>query len=276
MVNREHRLSVSRQARLLEISRGSVYYKSRPCPEADLVLMRRMDELHLEYPFMGSRQLQDQLNRRGFHVGRQHVGTLMKRMGMEALYRRPNTSRKHPQHKVYPYLLRGLKIDRANHVWATDISYIPMAKGFVYLCAVVDWASRKVLSHRISITLDTAFCMEALEDAFSKYGQPEYFNTDQGSQFTSFAFTEALKQRGIRISMDGKGCWRDNVFVERIWKSVKYEEVYLKAYNSVSETVQSIAKYFNFYNSGRPHSSLNKLTPDEYYFTTRSPLPAVA
>jgi len=276
MVNRAHKLSISRQARLLEISRGSVYYKSQPCPEADLALMRGMDELHLEYPFMGTRQLQDQLNRRGFHVGRQHVGTLMKRMSMEALYRRPNTSRKHPQHKVYPYLLRGLKIDRANHVWATDISYIPMARGFVYLCAVVDWASRKVLSHRISITLDTAFCLEALEDAFSKYGQPEYFNTDQGSQFTSFAFTEALKQRSIRISMDGKGCWRDNVFVERIWKSLKYEEVYLKAYNSVSETVQSIAKYFNFYNSGRPHSSLNKLTPDEYYFTTRSPLPAVA
>src|SRR5665213_1973356 len=276
MVNRAHKLSISRQARLLEISRGSVYYKSQPCPEADLALMRGMDELHLEYPFMGTRQLQDQLNRRGFHVGRQHVGTLMKRMSMEALYRRPNTSRKHPQHKVNPYLLRGLKIDRANHVWATDISYIPMARGFVYLCAVVDWASRKVLSHRISITLDTAFCLEALEDAFSKYGQPEYFNTDQGSQFTSFAFTEALKQRSIRISMDGKGCWRDNVFVERIWKSLKYEEVYLKAYNSVSETVQSIAKYFNFYNSGRPHSSLNKLTPDEYYFTTRSPLPAVA
>jgi putative transposase len=276
MVDRTHTLSISRQARLLEISRGSVYYKSQPCPEADLVLMRRMDELHLEYPFMGSRQLQDQLNRRGFQVGRQHVGTLMKRMSMEALYRRPNTSRKHPEHKVYPYLLRGLKIDRANHVWATDITYIPMAKGFVYLCAVVDWASRKVLAHRISITLDTAFCLEALEEAFSKYGQPEYFNTDQGSQFTSFAFTEALKQRGIRISMDGKGCWRDNVFVERIWKSVKYEEVYLKAYNSVSETIQSIAKYFNFYNSGRPHSSLNKLTPDEYYFTTRSPLPAVA
>ena len=276
MVSRTHKLSVSRQAGLLEISRGSVYYAPCPVPEADLALMRRMDELHLKHPFMGSRQLQDQLNRAGYHVGREHVGTLMKRMGMEALYRKPNTSKKHPAHKVYPYLLRGLKIERGDQVWATDITYIPMARGFVYLCAVVDWASRKVLSHRVSITLDTAFCLEALEDAFSKYGQPEYFNTDQGSQFTSDAFTGVLNQRGIRISMDGKGCWRDNVFVERIWRSVKYEEVYLKAYPSVSEAKQSIAEYFEFYNSGRPHSSLNKLTPDEYYFTTRSPLPEVA
>ena len=276
MVDRKHEFSVSCQAGLLGISRGSVYYKSQPCSEADLALMRRMDELHLEYPFMGSRQLRDQLERSGFRVGREHVGTLMKRMSITALYQKPNTSKRHPGHKVYPYLLRGLNIDCANKVWATDITYIPMAKGFVYLCAVVDWASRKVLSHRVSITLDTAFCLEALEEAFSKHGQPEYFNTDQGSQFTSFAFTDALKQRGIRISMDGRGCWRDNVFVERIWRSVKYEEVYLKAYASVSDAKQSISKYFEFYNSGRPHSSLNKLTPDEYYFTTRLQLPAVA
>jgi putative transposase len=276
MIRRDHELSISRQAKLLEISRGSVYYTPCPVSEADLRLMRRMDELHLEHPYMGSRMLRDMLNREGFNVGRKHVVTLMKRMSLEALYRRPNTSKRHPDHPIYPYLLRNLTIDRANQVWAMDITYIPMRKGFVYLCAVVDWASRKVLSHRVSITLDTAFCLEALEEAFSKYGQPEIFNTDQGCQFTSCAFTEVLKQRGIKISMDGKGCWRDNVFVERIWKSVKYEEVYLKAYETVSETKVSITKYFEFYNSGRPHSSLGKKTPDEYYFETRSQLPAVA
>jgi len=276
MVDRGHKLNISSQAKLLEISRGSVYYVPSPVPEAALKLMRRMDELHLEHPWMGSRMLRDMLGREGFTVGRKHVGTLMKKMSMEALYRRPNTSKRHPGHKVYPYLLRGLTINRANQVWAMDITYIPMAKGFVYLCAVVDWASRKVLSHRISITLDTVFCLEAVEEAFSRYGQPEYFNTDQGSQFTSLAFTDMLKQRGIRISMDGKGCWRDNVFVERIWRTVKYEEVYLKAYDSVSETKQSIGRHFDFYNTKRPHSSLNKRTPDEYYFETRPPLPAVA
>lgn len=276
MINRDHEISIGHQAKLLGISRGSVYYKPYPVPNTDLKLMRRMDELHLEHPYMGSRMLRDMLNREGFTVGRKHVATLMKKMAMEALYRRPNTSKRHPSHAIYPYLLRGLQIERANQVWAMDISYIPMKKGFVYLCAVVDWASRKVLSHRISITMDTVFCLEAVEEAFSNYGQPEYFNTDQGSQFTSFAFVEMLLKRGIKISMDGKGCWRDNVFVERVWKSVKYEEVYLKAYESVSETKRSIAKYFEFYNSGRPHSSLNKMTPNEYYFTTKSPLPAVA
>jgi putative transposase len=276
MIDRNHRLSISHQASLLGMSRGSVYYTPSPVCEADLALMRRMDELHLEHPSMGSRQLQDRLNREGFVVGRKHVATLMKRMGLESLYRKPSTSKRHPEHKVYPYLLRGLNIERGNQVWAMDITYIPMKKGNVYLCAVVDWASRKVLSHRISITMDTAFCLEALEEAFSKFGQPEYFNTDQGSQFTSYAFIEALSQRGIRISMDGKGCWRDNVFVERIWRSVKYEEVYLRAYESVSETKASIAKYFEYYNSERTHSSLNKRTPDEYYFETRSPIPEVA
>jgi putative transposase len=275
MVNREHELSISRQAKLLEISRGSVYYTHTPVSEADLKLMRRMDAMHLQYPWMGSRKLRDQLNREGFQVGRVHISTLMKKMSIEALYRRPNTSKRHPGHKVYPYLLRGMKIDQANQVWAMDITYIPMARGFVYLCAVVDWASRKVLSHRVSISLDTTFCREAVEEAFSRYGQPGYFNTDQGSQFTSLAFTEMLKSRDIRISMDGKGCWRDNVFVERIWRSVKYEEVYLKAYDSVSEATQSIGRYFNFYNSERSHSSLNKRTPDEYYFETRS-LPVAA
>jgi putative transposase len=276
MIRRDHELSIRRQATLLGISRGSVYYEPCPVSEADLKLMRRMDEIHLERPFMGSRMLRDVLNREGFGVGRKHVATLMKKMSMEALYRRPNTSKRHPGHPIYPYLLRGLTIDRPNQVWAMDICYIPMKKGFVYLCAVVDWASRKVLSHRISITLDTAFCLEAVEEAFLKFGQPEYFNTDQGSQFTSFAFTEMLSKRGIRISMDGKGCWRDNVFVERVWRSVKYEEVYLKAYETVSETGLSLAKYFRFYNTERPHSSLDKMTPDEYYFQIRSLLPAVA
>jgi len=276
MIRRDHALPLSRQAELLGISRGSVYYTHVPVSEDELRLMRRMDELHLEHPWMGSRLLRDTLNREGFQVGRKRVAKLMKRMDIAALYCKPNTSRKQPGHKIYPYLLRGLQIDRPNQVWATDITYIPMARGFVYLCAVVDWATRKVLSHRVSITLDTAFCLEALEEAFTKYGQPEYFNTDQGSQFTSHEFTKALNERKIQISMDGKGCWRDNVFVERIWRSVKYEEVYLRAYASVSEAKTSLARYFDFYNSGRSHSSLARRTPDEAYFQLRSPLPAVA
>ena len=276
MINREHKLSVSRQSELLGISRGTVYYRPCPVPEADLKLMRRLDELHLEHPWMGSRKLRSMLVREGIQVGRRHVATLMRKMGIEALYRKPNTSKKHPGHKIYPYLLRGMTIDRADQVWAMDISYIPMERGFVYLCAVVDWASRKVLSHRVSITMDTAFCLAALEEAFLHYGRPKIFNTDQGSQFTSDKFVQALKDEKIRISMDGKGAWRDNVFVERLWRSVKYEEVYLHAYATVSEAKKGIAKYFEFYNSGRPHNSLDEKTPDEYYFETRSCLPAVA
>ena len=216
--------------------------------------------------------LRDMLNRDGFDVGRRHVATLMRRMGIEALYRKPNTSKKHPTHKVYPYLLRELKIDRANQVWATDITYIPMACGWVYLCAIVDWASRRVLSHRVSISMDAAFCVEALEEAFAKYGKPEIFNSDQGSQFTSEAFTDALKARGVAISMDGKGAWRDNIFVERLWRSIKYEEVYLHAYDSVGQAKAGLARYIDFYNTARPHSSLDKKTPDEFYFAT---LPAI-
>src|SRR5690606_27825121 len=203
MINRDHRLAISRQAELLGISRGSVYYKPAPVSEEDLEMMRRMDALHLEHPWMGSRMLRDMLVRQGFVVGRKHVATLMKRMNIAALYRKPNTSKRHPGHKIYPYLLRGLNIDCADKVWAMDITYIPMKRGFVYLCAVVDWASRRVLSHRVSVTMDVSFCLEALEEAFSKYGAPEYFNTDQGSQFTSLAFTDALKEKGIQISMDG-------------------------------------------------------------------------
>jgi putative transposase len=276
MICRDHDLAICRQASLLGISRGSVYYTPVPVPDEDLDMMRRMDALHLEHPWMGSRMLRDMLERQGVTVGRKHVATLMKRMGITALYKKPDTSKRHPGHKVYPYLLRGLNIDRADKVWAMDITYIPMKRGFVYLCAVVDWASRRVLSHRVSVTMDVSFCLEALEEAFSKYGKPDYFNTDQGSQFTSLAFTDALKEKGIQISMDGKGCWRDNVFVERIWKSLKYEEVYLHAYETVSDAKAGIAKYFRFYNSERPHSSLGKRTPDEFYFQTRSPIPAVA
>jgi putative transposase len=266
MIDRDHALPIVGQAKALNISRGSVYYKPRPVPPEDLALMRRIDELHLEYPFAGARMLRDMLGRDGFPVGRRHVATLMKRMGIEAIYRRPNTSKPAPGHKIYPYLLRGLKVERPNQVWATDITYIPMARGFVYLAAVVDWFSRRVLSFRLSITMEAAFCVEALEEALAKYGKPEIFNTDQGSQFTSDAFTGMLIVNAIAISMDGKGSWRDNVFVERIWKSVKYEEVYLRAYDSVGEARASLARYLDFYNRRRPHSSLDRRTPDEAYF----------
>ena len=227
--------------------------------------MRQIDELHLEHPFMGTRMLRDQLNRAGHDVGRRHVGTLMKHMGIEALYRKPGTSRKHPGHKIYPYLLRGLTINRANQVWALDTTYIPMAKGFVYLVAVVDWASRKVLAAKVAITLESCYAVDVLQDAFNRYGTPEIVNTDQGSQFTAQEFVKAVEDRGCRLSMDGRGAWRDNVFVERLWKSVKYERVYLHAYDSVNAARQSIMQYFDWYNGSRPHSRLNKKTPDEAY-----------
>jgi putative transposase len=235
MIDRDHGLSLVRQAKALNISRGSVYYKPRPVTPEDLAIMRRIDELHLDYPFAGSRMMRDFLNRAGVSIGRRHVATLMKSMGIAALYRRPSTSKPAPGHKIYPYLLRGVKVEKPNQVWATDITYIPMARGFVYLCAVVDWFTRRVLSHRVSITMEAEFCVEALEEAIGKHGKPEMFNTDQGSQFTGEAFTAVLIRNGIAISMDGKGAWRDNVFVERLWKSVKYEEVYLRAYESVGE-----------------------------------------
>jgi putative transposase len=276
MIDRGHPLPIKRQAELVGISRGNVYYLPSAVPELDQRLMRRIDALNLAYPFAGSRMLRDMLAREGLEVGRRHVATLMRRMGIEALYRKPNTSKKQPGHKIYPYLLRGLTIDRANQVWATDITYIPMARGWVYLCAIVDWASRRVLAHRVSITMDAAFCVEALEEALSKYGQPEIFNSDQGSQFTSEAFSAALLKRGVQISMDGRGAWRDNVFVERLWRSIKYEEVYLHAYESVGQAKAGIAHYIDFYNSRRPHSSLDKSTPDEFYFATLPKLKAVA
>ena len=266
MIDRSHGLSVARQAQSLGVSRGSVYYLPRPASAADLGIMRRIDELHLELPFAGSRMLRDLLRQEGIEIGRQHVATLMKKMAIEAIYRRPSTSKPAPGHKIYPYLLRKLPIVRPNQVWATDISYIPMARGFVYLVAIVDWFSRKVLAHRVSITMDADFCVEALEEALARYGKPEIFNTDQGSQFTSLAFTSVLRRENIAISMDGRGAWRDNVVVERLWRTVKYEEVYLRAYAAVSEARASIGRYLAFYNARRPHSSLAAKTPDQAYF----------
>ena len=227
MIDRSHDLPITKQAKVLNVSRGSVYYLPRPASSADLALMRRMDELHLDFPFAGSRMLRDLLAADGFAVGRLHVATLMKRMGIEALYRRPSTSKPAPGHKIYPYLLRKLAVTRPDQVWAMDITYIPMARGFVYLAAVVDWFSRRVLAWRLSITMEAAFCVEALEEALARHGRPEIFNTDQGSQFTSAEFTSVLLAKSIAISMDGKGAWRDNVFVERLWRTIKYEEVYL-------------------------------------------------
>lgn len=276
MIDRDHELSVTRQAQMLDISRSSVYYLPRPASPGDLALMRRIDELHLDYPFAGARMLRDLLSREGFAVGRLHVTTLMKRMGIEAIYRRPNTSKPAPGHKVYPYLLRRLAVTRPNQVWAIDITYIPMARGFVYLAAVVDWFSRRVLAWRLSISMDVSFCIEAVEEALGKYGAPEIFNSDQGSQFTSMAFTSLLRDNGIAISMDGRGAWRDNVFVERLWRSIKYEEVYLRAYDTVSDARSSIGKYLAFYNGRRPHSSLDRMTPDEAYFNALMPIPAAA
>ena len=275
MIDREHDLPVARQAGLLAISRGTVYYRAQPVSASDLAIMRRLDELHLDYPFMGSRMLRDMLHREGVTVGRRHVATLMKTMGLEAVYRRPSTSKPAPGHKIYPYLLRNLAIDRPNQVWAMDISYIPMARGFVYLAAVVDWFSRRVLAWRLSITMDVSFCLEAVEEALRRYGSPDIFNTDQGSQFTSQAFTGLLRDAGIAISMDGRGSWRDNVFVERLWRTIKYEEVYLRAYDSVAEARASLGRYIEFYNRQRPHSSLDRQTPDEAYFN-QLPLPVAA
>jgi len=266
MIDRSHELSIAKQAKALGISRGSIYYLPRPMSAADLAVMRRMDELHLDFPFAGSRMLRDLLQAEGIKIGRRHVSTLMKRMGIEAIYRKPNTSKPAPGHKVYPYLLSKMQVLRPNQVWAMDITYIPMAHGFVYLAAVVDWFSRRILSHRVSITMEADFCIEALEEALARHGKPEIFNTDQGSQFTSTAFTDILLKAGIKISMDGKGSWRDNVFVERLWRSIKYEEVYLKAYETVTEARASIGRYVDFYNTQRPHSSLDRKTPDQAYF----------
>jgi putative transposase len=276
MIDRTHNLPVARQCQILSLARSTAYYQPQEISEADLVLMRRIDDLHLEYPFAGSRMLRDILRREGYSIGRKHVGTLMKKVGIEALYKKPNTSRRHPEHEVYPYLLRNMEINRANHVWAADISYIPMKRGFVYLFAVMDWASRRVLSWRLSNTLTTDFCIEAMQEAMHRHGTPEIFNTDQGSQFTSTEFTQLLKANGIAISMDGRGQWRDNVFVERLWKSIKYEEVYLHAYETMGAAKSGIGRYLDFYNSHRPHSALDGNTPDAFYFRHLSALKQAA
>jgi len=277
MIDSTHKLPVVRQVQLLDLSRSSVYYLPQPTPDTDLRLMRRMDELHLEHPFAGARMLRDMLKLEGFDVGRKHVRTLMIKMGIEALYRKANTSRRNQAQRIYPYLLRNLIIDRPNQVWAMDTTYIPMQRGFVYLTAVLDWATRRVLAWRLSNTLTADPCVEALEEAIMKYGPPEIMNTDQGSQFTSSAFIRVLEHNAIQISMDGKGCWRDNVFVERLWKSVKYEEVYLHGYDTVSVARLALNRYFDFYNRRRPHSTLDGKTPDTAYFTlSKPPLAAAA
>jgi len=266
MISPAHSLPITRQCQVLALPRSSVYYTPRPVGAAELTLMRQIDELHLEHPFAGSRLLRDLLRLRGVSVGRKHVATLMRRMGIEALYRHPRTTRPHPGHQVFPYLLRDREILRPNQVWAMDLTYLPMRHGFLCLVAVLDWATRRVLAWRLSNTLTTDVCLDALEAALREYGCPEILNTDQGSQFTSSAFVALVQQSGIRLSMDGKGAWRDNLFVERLWKTVKYEEVYLHAYDSVSEAQHNLARYFTFYNGGRPHQALDGRTPDMVYF----------
>jgi putative transposase len=266
MIDRDHVLPVTRQAQLLELSRAAVYYRPTPVSANDLALMRRIDELHLEHPFAGSRMLKQLLRADGFVVGRSHVRTLMRRMGIEAIYRRPRTSQPHPDHRVFPYLLRDRVIDRPNQVWALDITYLPMRRGFVYLVAVLDWSSRRVLAWQLSNTLTADFCVEALVEAKRRYGTPAIVNTDQGSQFTSEEFVATVLDSGAQLSMDGKGAWRDNIFIERFWRTVKYEEIYLRAYETVSDARRHLERYMTFYNSRRPHSALDEQTPDSVYF----------
>jgi len=266
MIDRTHALPLTRQAAALGISRGAVYYTPRSVSAWDLALMRRIDAVHLDFPFAGARMLRRLLRPEFPGVGRRRISTLMRQMGIAAIAPQPGTSRRHRAHPVFPYLLRHRPITQPNAVWAMDITYIPMAHGFVYLAAVLDWASRRVLSWRVSITLDSAFCVAAVEEAIARYGCPTIFNTDQGAQFTSAAFTGLLLDHGIRISMDGRGCWRDNIFVERLWRSLKYEEVYLHGYDSVAAATGGIGRYFTLYNTRRPHSSLADRTPDEAYF----------
>jgi putative transposase len=265
-VHAEHKLSKIRRCELLQIARSSAYYRAEPISNDDLKLMRLLDELHLRLPFFGSRRLRDELQDMGHIVNRKRIQRLMRQMGLRALYPRTRTSQPGEGHKIYPYLLRDLDIDHANQVWATDITYIPMARGFMYLVAIMDWHSRRVLSWRVSNTLDTQFCIDALEEALHRFGAPQIFNTDQGSQFTSKAFTDVLNDADIQISMDGKGCWVDNVFVERLWRSVKYEDVYLHAYETPAELRSGLTRYFNFYNTRRRHTALDRRTPDAVYF----------
>jgi putative transposase len=265
MIDKEHELPQTHQARLLDLSRGCLYYQPTPISQTDLDLMRTMDMLHLEHPNLGARGLRDHLRLRGIWIGRRHVARLMRIMGIEALFIKKATSRRNPAHPVYPYLLRHLVIDRPNQVWAADITYIPMRRGFLYFFAVMDWSARRILAWRLSNTLTVDFCIEAVEEAIALYGTPEIFNVDQGSQFTGVEFVDLLTRNNIRISMDGKGAWRDNVFIERFWKTLKYEEVYLHAYDSGSEAKAGLGNYVHYYNYDRPHSSLGGRTPDMAY-----------
>jgi putative transposase len=266
MVDPKHdRLSIRRQCRLVSIARSSFYYEGHGESPLNLYLMRLIDEQFLETPFYGSRQMTRWLRRQGYTVGRKRVRRLMRLLGLQAVFQRPRTSQPHPEHRIYPYLLRDLEITRPNHVWCTDVTYIPLKRGFLYLVAIMDWSSRKVLSWRLSNTLDASFCVEALEEALERYGRPEIFNTDQGSQFTSLEFTSVLKNAGVKISMDGKGRWMDNVFIERLWRSLKYECVYLSEFATGSHARTGIGWWMSFYNERRPHSSLDDRTPEEAY-----------
>jgi putative transposase len=268
MIEKTHPLPVTGQAHLLALSRSSIYYEPAGTSNSDLALMAAIDLVHMKLPFYGARRLRDELRDKGFAVGREHTSTLMRRMGMAALYPKRKLSVPHPGHKIYPYLLRGMDINTAGKVWCADVTYLPMARGFCYLVAVMDWASRRVLSFRLSNTLDASFCIEALEEALGRYDAPEIFNTDQGSQFTSEGFTSLLASHGVAISMDGPGRWMDNVFIERLWRSVKYEEVYLKGYETIPEARRELAAYFDFYNQRRRHQGLGDRTPDEVYWST--------
>lgn len=276
MINKEDKLPVTRQCEILDLNRSGVYYKPVPLSAVEIELMRRIDEIHLLYPFYGSRNIRNELWSRGYNVGRDKVRRLMRRMGIEALYVKPKLSWPNPKHAKYPYLLRDIEINRANQVWCADITYIPMARGFCYLVAVMDWSSRMVLAWRLSNTLDSSFCVEALEEAIVNYGCPEIFNTDQGSQFTAEVFTDTLQSNNIAISMDGKGRWMDNVFIERLWKSVKYEDVYLKAYGSMTETKRGLSDYFKFYNEKRWHQNFDRKTPSMVYFDSLAQKQAAA
>ena len=254
---------------MLNLSRSTAYYRATGLSEQELNLRRMIDEIHLKYPFMGSRRIRIALDKQGQKVNRKRVMRLMQAMGIYALYPKPRTTIANKSHKIYPYLLRNVEVGCPDIAWATDITYIPMKNGFLYLVAIIDWYSRKVLSWRLSNTMDTQFCLDALDEAIALYGKPEIFNSDQGSQFTSIEFTDRLKAHGIRISMDGKGRWIDNIFIERLWRSLKYEEVYLKAYSSPREAELEISNYMVFYNEQRNHQSLKNLTPDQVYFSTR-------
>jgi len=268
--------SISRQCQLLSLNRSTFYYSPVPVSPEDLVLMRQIDEQYLKTPFYGSRSMARHFRRQGRRINRKRIQRLMRRMGIEAVYPKPHTSRPHPEHRVYPYLLRERTIDHANQVWAADITYVPMARGFMYLVAVMDWHSRKILSWRVSNTLESDFCTHALQEALERYGKPEIFNTDQGSQFTSTAFTQVLKDRGIAISMDGRGRCQDNIFVERLWWTIKHHYLYLHSFDTGTELRQGLAEWVHFYNHERGHSSLDDRTPDEVYCGLPHPLAEAA